>query len=109
MIKPLGGIVLVKKVEKGEKVTKGGIVISSTFSDSGPAEGIVIQLGTGEQNYKGDIISIPEIKVGDTVYYPDHSGTDIEDSDGTKYMLVNSKNILAIKYADPIDESKDQI
>ena len=97
MIKPLGGIVLIKKIEKGEKITKGGIVISSVLSDTGPSEGTVIELGTGEQNYKGEVIPIKDIKVGDTVYYPDHSGTDIEDSEGVKYVLVNSKNILAIK------------
>ena len=31
------------------------------------------------------------------VYYPEHSGTDIEDDEGNKYLLINYKNILAIK------------
>ena len=97
MINPLGAMLLVKKIQKGDKTTKTGLVISSTFSDSGPAEGEVIRLGTGEQNYKGEILPIPVIEVGDTVLFPDHSGVDVEDEDGSKYILLNSKNVLAIK------------
>jgi co-chaperonin GroES (HSP10) len=37
------------------------------------------------------------ISVGDVVYYPQHGGTDIEDEDGTKYVLLNVKNVLAKK------------
>lgn len=91
-------MLLVSKIEKGEKTTKTGLVISATFNDSGPAQGTVIEKGTGEQNYKGDILPIPAIEVGDTVYFPEHSAVDIEDEDGTKYLLVNSKNVLAIKH-----------
>jgi co-chaperonin GroES (HSP10) len=31
------------------------------------------------------------------VYYNQNSGTDIEDSDGEKYLLLNTKSVLAIK------------
>lgn len=37
------------------------------------------------------------INVGDTVFFPQHSGTEIEDEDNTKYLLINAKNVLAIK------------
>ena len=97
MINPLGAMLLVKKIQKSDKTTSTGLVISASFSDNGPSEGEVIKLGTGEQNYKGDILPIPEIKVGDTVLFPDHSSVDVEDEDGTKYILINSKNVLAIK------------
>lgn len=98
MINPLGAMILVKKIQKGDKTTSTGLVISSTFSDNGPTEGTVIKLGTGEQNYKGEILPIPVIEIGDTVLFPDHSSVDVEDEDGTKYLLVNSKNVLAVKY-----------
>lgn len=97
MIKPLGNILLVKKIESAEKTTKTGLVISAAFSDTGPSQATVIAVGNGEANYKGDVIPVNDIDVGDIVYYPDHAGTDIEDEDGTKYILVNCKNILAIK------------
>ena len=97
MIKPLGNLVLISKIETGEKVTAGGLVISAQFADNGPAKGKVIDIGDGEQNYKGDVIPVREIDINDIVYFPPHSGTEVEDDDGKKYLLVSSKNILAIK------------
>lgn len=96
-IKPLGNMLLIEPIEVGDKTTSTGLVIAAAFVDNGPAKGTVVAMGEGEQNYKGEIIPIPEINVGDTVYYPKHAGTDIEDEDGKKYLLIVSKNILAIK------------
>lgn len=97
MIKPIGGLLLVKEKEMAERITAGGLVISYAISDSGPKQGTVIDKGEGEYNYKGDLIPIDYISIGDTVYYPQHGGTDIEDEDGTKYILLNVKNVLAKK------------
>ena len=97
MIKPLGNMILITKIDSGEKTTKTGLVISSVISDTGPKTGIVVSKGEGESNYKGEIIPINNINVGDTVYYPEHSGTDMEDEEGNKYLLINCKNILALK------------
>lgn len=97
MIKPVGGLLLVKDKEEGEKISKGGIVLSHISHDSGPKEATVIDKGEGEHNYKGDLIPIDYIAVGDVVYYPQHGGTEIEDEDGTKYVLLNVKNVLAKK------------
>jgi co-chaperonin GroES (HSP10) len=96
MIKPLGNMLLIEPIEIGDKTTSTGLVIAAAFVDNGPARGTVIDMGAGEQNYKGDIIPIPEIKIGDVVYYPKHAGSDIEDDNGKKYILIVSKNILAI-------------
>lgn len=90
-------MLLITKIDSGEKTTKGGLVISSTISDTGPKLGQVVSKGEGETNYKGEIIPIHGINVGDLVYYPEHSGTDIEDDEGNKYLLINCKNILAVK------------
>jgi co-chaperonin GroES (HSP10) len=97
MIRPLGNMLLITKIDSGEKTTKGGLVISSVISDTGPKIGKVVSKGQGESNYKGEVIPINEINVEDLVYYPEHSGTDIEDEDGNKYLLINCKNILAVK------------
>ena len=77
--------------------TKSGIVISASFADTGPKSGVIVAVGDGEQNYKGEILPVIGMNIGDTVYFPEHTGTEIEDEDGTKYLLINSKNILAIK------------
>ena len=97
MIKPLGNMLLITKIDSGEKTTKTGLVISSAISDTGPKVGEVVAKGDGESNYKGEIIPIHGINIGDLVYYPEHSGTDIEDEEGNKYLLINYKNILAVK------------
>jgi co-chaperonin GroES (HSP10) len=97
MIKPIGAMLLIKKIETGEKTTATGLVISAAFSDQGPSRGIVVDMGDGEYNYKGDLIPINGIDIDDTVFFPEHSGTEIEDDDGTKYLLLNAKNVLALK------------
>ena len=97
MIKPIGAMLLIKKIETGEKTTSTGLVISAAFSDQGPSKGTVIDMGDGEYNYKGDLIPIGGININDVVYYPEHAGTDIEDEDGTKYLLLNAKNVIALK------------
>jgi co-chaperonin GroES (HSP10) len=90
-------MLLVEKIELGDKTTKTGLVISATFSDSGPKQGKVIDMGDGEFNYKGDLIPILGIDIDDVIYYPDHSGTEIEDEDGNKYLLLNCKHVIAKK------------
>ena len=100
MIKPLGGMLLLTKIESGEKTTKGGLVISSVISDTGPKLGTIVAMGPGETNYKGDIVPMNGLSVGDIVYYPEHNGTDMEDDDGNKYLLIHAKVLLAIKTVD---------
>jgi|LauGreDrversion4_1035100.scaffolds.fasta_scaffold244344_2 co-chaperonin GroES (HSP10) len=97
MIKPIGGMLLIKKIETGEKTTATGLVLSATFSDQGPNKATVISMGEGEYNYKGDLIPIGGINVGDVILYPEHSGTEVEDDDNTKYLLLNAKSVMAIQ------------
>ena len=97
MIKPIGAMLLIKKIEVKDRTTATGLVISASFGDNGPAKATVIDLGDGEYNYKGDLIPIQGIDIGDVVFYPEQAGTSIEDEDGEKYLLLNAKNVLAIK------------
>jgi co-chaperonin GroES (HSP10) len=97
MIKPIGAMLLVKKIESGEKTTKTGIVLTASFADIGPRQGEIIDMGDGEANYKGEVIPIHGVSIGDTVYFPEHGGTDIEDEDGNKFILMHSKNVIAKK------------
>jgi co-chaperonin GroES (HSP10) len=97
MIKPYGGMLLIKEDAMADKTTASGIVLSAAFNDTGLRTGKIIDLGDGEYNYKGDLVPINGLDVGDTVYYPQHSGSDVEDEDGQKYLILNSKNVLAIK------------
>ena len=95
MIKPIGGLLLVKRNQSEDKTTKSGLVISAAVSESDMKTGTIVDMGPGEQNYIGDLIPIIGLSVGDTVYYTERSATEIEDEDSTKYDLISSKNVLA--------------
>lgn len=97
MIKPYGGLLLIKENEVVDKTTASGILISASFDNSGMKSGTIVDMGDGEYNYKGDLIPISGLDIGDVVYYPRHSGSDIEDENGDKYILLSNKNIMAIK------------
>jgi co-chaperonin GroES (HSP10) len=97
MIKPIGGLLLVKRNQSEDKTTKSGLVITASVSDSDLKTGVIVDMGPGEQNYLGDLIPIIGLSVGDTVYYTERNATEIEDEDSTKYDLLSSKNVLAKK------------
>ena len=95
MFKPIGGMLLVTKKQEEDKTTKSGLVISAVFNDSGPKIGTIVDMGAGEVNYRGDLMPNPELDIGDVVYFPDHTGTEIEDDQSNKYLLINHKHIMA--------------
>ena len=95
MFKPIGGMLLITKKQEEDKTTKSGLVISAVFNDSGPKIGTILDMGAGEVNYRGDLMPIPELNIGDEVYFPDHTGIEIEDDQSNKYLLINHKHIMA--------------
>lgn len=97
MIKPIGAMLLVKKIETGEKTTKTGLVISAAFAEQGPSQAEIIDMGNGEANYRGELIPIGDLDIGDIIFYPEHSGTEIEDDEGNKFLLLHSKQVIAKK------------
>jgi len=97
MIKPFGNLLLVKEDKVEDRTTSSGIVLMASLSESNLRTGKILDLGNGEHNYKGELIPINGLNIGDMVYYNQNSGTDIEDTDGEKYLLLNTKSVLAIK------------
>jgi co-chaperonin GroES (HSP10) len=97
VIKPFGNLLLVKENKAEDRTTSSGIVLMASISDSSLRVGKIVDLGNGEHNYKGELIPINGLDIGDNVYYNQNSGTDIEDEDGEKYLLLNTKSVLAIK------------
>ena len=89
-ITPLADQILIKPEGKDgkEEVRASGIIIPSTASESSPAMGEVIAVGTSK------LIEKRGIKAGDVVIYAKYSGTDIK-IDGEEYVLVSIKDILA--------------
>jgi chaperonin GroES len=91
-IKPLGDRVLVEPVEEKE-VKKGGIIIPDTAKEK-PMEAIVIAVGTGKTDDKGNKIPF-EVKKGDRVLISKYGGTEIKIED-KEYKILSSDDILAI-------------
>jgi co-chaperonin GroES (HSP10) len=97
MIKPYGNLLLIKEHRVEDKTTSSGIVLMASLNESALRTGEILDLGDGEHNYKGELIPINGLDVGDTVYYNQNSGIDIEDEGGEKYLLLNIKSVLALK------------
>ncbi|MCS6771746.1 MAG: co-chaperone GroES [Kiritimatiellae bacterium] len=91
-IQPLGDRVLVEPKKEAE-VKKGGIIIPDTAKEK-PQEGVVIAVGTGKLNEKGEKIPF-NVKKGDTVLMPKYGGTEIK-IDGKEYQIIREEDILGI-------------
>ncbi|HON06844.1 MAG TPA: co-chaperone GroES [Verrucomicrobiota bacterium] len=91
-VKPLGDRILVEPVEEKE-VKKGGIIIPDTAKEK-PMEAIVVALGTGKTNDKGEKVPF-EVKKGDRVLISKYGGTEIK-IENKEYKILNSDDILAI-------------
>lgn len=97
MIKPFGNLLLVKEDKVEDRTTTSGIVLMASLNESNLRTGKIVEMGNGEYNYKGELIPITGLSINNVVYYNQNSGTDIEDVDGEKYLLLNTKSVLAIK------------
>ncbi|MGN6554231.1 MAG: co-chaperone GroES [Verrucomicrobiota bacterium] len=91
-IRPLGDRILVEPAEEKE-TKKGGIIIPDTAKEK-PMESIVVALGTGKTDDKGQKVPF-EVKKGDRVLVSKYGGTEIK-LDGKEYKILNSEDILAI-------------
>ncbi len=91
-IRPLNDRILVKRLE-GEEKTKGGIIIPDTAKEK-PAEGMVVAVGHGKLNDKGERIA-PEIKAGDRVLFSKYGGTEVK-IDGEEHLIMREDDILGV-------------
>jgi chaperonin GroES len=91
-LKPLGDRILVESAEEKE-VKKGGIIIPDSAKEK-PTEAVVIALGTGKTDDKGNKVPF-EVKKGDRVLISKYGGTEVK-LDGKEYKILNSDDILAV-------------
>jgi len=91
-LKPVGDRILVEAIE--EKATKkGGIIIPDTAKEK-PMESLVVALGTGKMDDKGNKVPF-EVKTGDRVLVAKYGGTEIK-LDGKEYRILSSDEVLAV-------------
>ena len=91
-LKPIGDRVLVEPAPEKES-KKGGIIIPDTAKEK-PMEGIVVALGTGKTDDKGNKVPF-EIKKGARVLISKYGGTELK-RDGKEYKILNSDDILGV-------------
>ncbi len=87
-IMPIGGRILVQRVEEKE-VKKGGIIIPDTAKEK-PQQGKVIEVskmpGSTEE---------PAVKKGDIVLFGKYAGTEVE-FEGEEYIIMEINDILGV-------------
>ena len=90
-LKPLGNKLVVKKLEAKDQ-TEGGIYLPSGSQEK-PLEGLVIAVGPGSMNDKGERQSM-DIKEGDLVLFPSfiHHYTRPSQSDSERIVLSFNLN-----------------
>ena len=93
-VQPLGDRILVKPEESGDEKSPSGLIIPDTARKEKPEQGVVVAVGEGKRNEKGDVLPM-RIRVGDTVMFSKYGFDEvkIEDED---YYIVAEANILAI-------------
>ena len=90
-IRPLGDRVIVKPLEKEEKV--GSIIIPDTAKEK-PQEGKITAVGPGKLNESGNVVAM-NVKEGDIVLYGKYSGTEVK-IDGEDYLIMHEDDIFGI-------------
>ena len=91
-LKPLGDRVLVKSAEEKE-VKRGGIIIPDTAKEK-PQEGIIVAVGPGKRDDKGQVIPM-NLKAGDRVLYGKYSGSEVK-LDEVEYMIMHEEDIYGV-------------
>ena len=91
-IQPLGDRVLVEQKQEAEQI-KGGIVIPDSAKEK-PLEAVVVALGTGKLDDKGNKIPF-DVKVGDIVLTSKYGGTEVK-YDDKEYKILSASDIFAV-------------
>jgi len=91
-LRPLGGNILVKRVE-AETKTKSGIVLPDSAKEK-PKRGKIIALGDGKRLDSGEKQAFT-VKKGDEVLFTSYAGTELK-IDGEEVLIMSEDDVLAV-------------
>jgi chaperonin GroES len=91
-LRPLGGNILVKRVE-AETTTKSGIVLPDSAKEK-PKRGTILAVGQGKRLDNGEIAPFT-VKKGDQVLFTSYAGTEIK-IDGEEVLIMSEDDVLAV-------------
>ena len=89
---PLHDRILVRRVEEGETL-RGGIIILDSAKEK-PQQGEVISVGKGKSNDEGKVFPL-DVKAGDTILFGKYGGTEIK-LDGEEFLIMREEEVLGI-------------
>ena len=93
MLRPLNDRIIIELVEKEER-TASGIFLPDTAAKEKPQTGVVIAVGPGKLNDKGERVAV-DVKVGDEVVFAKYSGSEFT-HEGKKYLILAEHDVLAV-------------
>ncbi|HVM73572.1 MAG TPA: co-chaperone GroES [Candidatus Paceibacterota bacterium] len=93
-VQPLGDRIVVKPEEAMDEKSPFGIIIPDTARKEKPERGVVVAVGEGKRNERGDVLPM-SVKVGDTVMFSKY-GFDEVKIDDVEYYIVSEPSILAV-------------
>ena len=93
MLRPLNDRIIIELVEKEER-TASGIFLPDTAAKEKPQTGVVIAVGPGKLNEKGERVVV-DVKVGDEIVFAKYSGAEFN-HEGKKYLILAEHDVLAV-------------
>lgn len=91
-VRPLYDRVLVKRVQE-EARSKGGLILPESAKEK-PSEGIVLAVGQGRVNDKGEVQTLV-VKEGDRVMFGKYAGNEIKVG-GEERLILKESEIFGI-------------
>ena len=92
MIRPLFDRVVIERTEEATQTASG--LFSPETAKEKPAEGVVVAVGNGRVNDKGETKALT-VKVGDKVLFGKYAGTEIK-VQGEERLILREDDILGI-------------
>jgi chaperonin GroES len=93
---PLGDRVLLRPLGEHEleKKSSSGIIIPDTVSKERPERGIVVAVGEGRYDERGELVPM-RVKKGDMVVFSKYGFDEVE-IEGAEYFILKEESILAV-------------
>lgn len=92
-IRPLHDRIVVRRIEKNDEVTQGGLYIPDSAKEK-PQLGEVVAVGSGKLLENGTRIAM-DIKKGDKVLFGKYAGTEIK-IEGEEVLMMREDDVLGV-------------
>jgi len=92
--RPNGDRLLVRVESQDGKLRESGLFVPASAKET-PHVGVVVKLGRGRRDEKGNRVPIDDVEEGDTVVYSRYGGVDVE-LDGDRFLILRETDVLGV-------------